>query len=140
MMQNQNELLLDLPFVNEKTQQVTMHIKTNSVDEISVPVDAKIIGRFLLEPDDFEFLPSSLGTVETEQKLCKDPLSGQLYLCSTVTKEQLDYELNACSFEPIHAQTHLEKMLLNLLAQSISISKNHQQLDRENGHVIFDLN
>ena len=49
-----------------------------------------------------------------------------------VTNEQLDYELNACSFEPIHAQTHLEKMLLNLLAQSISISNNHQQLDREN--------
>ena len=82
----------------------------------------------------------SLGTIKTDQKLCKDPLSGRLYLCSMVTNEQLDYELNACSFEPIHAQTHLEKMLLNLLAQSISISKNHQQLDRENGDFIIDLN
>ena len=52
-MQNQNELLLDLPFVNEKMQKVFMHIKTNFVGEISMPVDVNIIGRFLLVPDDF---------------------------------------------------------------------------------------
>ena len=104
-----------------------MHIKTNFVGEISVPVDAIFNGRFLLVPDNFEFLPLSLGTVETDQKLCKDSLSGRLYLCSMVTKEQLYYELNACSFEPIRAQTHLQKMLENLLAQSLSISKSHHQ-------------
>jgi hypothetical protein len=90
---------------------VKMQIKTNFVGLITVPASITIVGRFLQVPENFDYMPSTLGTVDTDQKLCKDPISGRLYLCSTVTKEQLDYELNVCSFEPTQTQNHMQTLL-----------------------------
>jgi hypothetical protein len=102
---------LDLPVVNEMIKTVKMQIKTNFVGLITVPASITIVGRFLQVPENFDYMPSTLGTVDTDQKLCKDPISGRLYLCSTVTKEQLDYELNVCSFEPTQTQNHMQTLL-----------------------------
>ena len=87
--------------------QTTLIVKTNHIGDIRVPIKFKQIGQFL----HFEFSFLSFGTVEVVQKLCKDPIRGQLNLCSSVTNEQLDCELNACSSEPIYVQTHVQKMI-----------------------------
>jgi hypothetical protein len=81
---------IDLPILNNQTRGFTIKVKTNFVAEISVPASILIVGRFLKVPDNFDFLPLSLGCIKTDYKLYKDPISGRLFLCSTVIKEQLD--------------------------------------------------
>jgi len=48
---------LDLPVVNEVIKTVKMQIKTNFVGVISVPASITIVGRFLLVPDNFDYIP-----------------------------------------------------------------------------------
>jgi hypothetical protein len=106
MLQNQ-EPLLTLPLNNETTQHVTLRVNTNFIGEVHVPFEIKLQGRFLNLPEGFNTPCKPVGASETDQKLSRDPLTGRLYLCSTVTKEQLAYELNACSFDSLHYQLHI---------------------------------
>ena len=79
-----------MPILNNQTRGLTIKVKTNFVGEISVPASILIVGTFLKVPDNFDFLPMSLGCIKNDHKLYKDPISGRLFLCSTVIKEQLD--------------------------------------------------
>lgn len=78
---------LDLPLQKEMVKRVTMQVDTNFIGKVLVPFDIQLQGRFLNVPENFENPLSIEPVVKIHQKLCKDPLSGRLYLCSTVTKE-----------------------------------------------------
>jgi hypothetical protein len=85
-----NNVYIDLPILINQAREITIKVKTNCVGEISVTASILIVGRFLKVPDNFDFLPMSLGCIKNDHKLYKDPISGRLFLCSTVFKEQLD--------------------------------------------------
>lgn len=48
-----------LPFVTEKTTSATVLVKNNNIGDTSAPIEIKKLGLFLLEPDDFDCMPSS---------------------------------------------------------------------------------
>ena len=90
-----------LPCDPNQKQTVVMQIKTNFVGNTDISFDLFKAGNFLRVPQGFPELCANTGLndkeIEEQQKLCKDPITGRLYLCSNVSTEALVYELMTCS-------------------------------------------
>jgi len=70
----------ELPIFDEL--RIMTQVETNFIGNIFVPFVIKLNARFLIVPTNFRAPKSYFRLASENQKLCKDPRSGRLYLCS----------------------------------------------------------